>query len=541
MNFNIKHIKIRVVFAFLAICLAIHMNAQNTPTTFKNPILSGYHPDPSIIRVEDDYYLVNSTFIWYPGIPIYHSKDLVNWKLIGHGIHRENQVNFDGLAHNKGIYALTIRYNEGLFYLITTCVNCEGNFYITAKNPAGPWSDPIWLKDAPGIDPSLMWDQGKCYYIGQNLTSEQEWPSQCQIYLQELDLKQQKLVGERTVLSNGHANNAVWAEGPHVYKIKDKYMLLISEGGTSTHHSITVHHSDSLRGPYISDLINPVITHRHLGKKAPIQAVGHGDIVETQNGEWWAVALAKRSLHGHTTLGRETFLAKVEFEGKTPIFNDGKGKILTEQKRPDLPWTPFEKESEKDEFKDDVLNLKWCFIRIPKKKFYDIKDEQLAIQLRPETLDSLVNSSLILQRIKHHKFKATTKLSFDSSKKNEQAGLTIYRTNNNNNNYLLLKEKDELILIQKDKGVKTEIARIPCNKSKVYLRAVGTDLNVQFYYGETLDAMNPIGSNQSLTTIADENGLMFNGPGIGMYATSNGKKSTKKANFDWFEYTNSKF
>jgi len=510
------------------------MKGQESLQNFQNPILSGYHPDPSICRVGNDYYLVNSTFIWYPGIPIYHSKDLVNWEQIGNGIHRTDQINLDGLLDKQGIYAVTIRHNDGIFYLITTCVNCDGNFYITATNPAGPWSDPIWLKDAPGIDPSLMWDDNKCYYTGHTWIDEQTWPTQCGIWLQELDLKQKKLVGKRKILTYGHANNASYTEGPHLYKINDKYLLLLSEGGTGLFHSITAHHSDSLWGPYIADMINPVLSHRQYGNKYPIQAIGHGDIVQTQNDEWWSVVLGKRVINNQTTLARETFLTPLEFQGKTPIFNPEYGKVVLEQKRPNLPWTPFAPKPHKDEFDKEGLDLKWCFIRIPEEKFYENKKGKLQIKLRPQTIDSLTNSSLIIQRIEHHQFSATTKLSFKTNKENEQAGMAIYRTAENY--YLLMKEENSLVLIKSFKGIKEEIARVRYEKNEVYFRAEGDNLDLSFSYGESLETMKGIGDAQSLIVIADGNGNQFNGAGIGMYATSNHKISKAMALFDWFEY-----
>ena len=539
---KINHSSFIYIFSIIlsfSITNAQNDNTENTPKTFQNPILSGYHPDPSICRVGDDYYLVNSTFIWYPGIPIYHSKDLVNWKLIGHGINRPNQINLDGLEDRQGIYAATIRYHEGIFYLITTCINCEGNFYITAKDPSGPWSDPVWLKDAPGIDPSLMWDDdGKCYYTGHTPIDDEMWPTQCGIWLQELDLKQKKLVGNRKILTYGHANNASYTEGPHLYKIDGNYMLMLSEGGTGLYHALSVHHSDSLWGPYNADMINPVLSHRQFGNKSPIQAVGHGDLVKTQNDEWWCVTLGKRVIDGQTTLARETFLSRVHFEGKTPIFNNGKGKILDKQKNPNLPWSPFVPQSAKDQFNQDELALKWCFIRVPKKQFYDIKKGKLNIKLQPNTIDKRLNSSLIIQRIEHHKFSASTKLSFKTKKENEQAGLIIYRTNENY--YLLMKEKKELVLIKSFKGVKEEIARIPYNKSKVILKAEGDNLNINFTYGSSLNEMKKIGDTHSLIVIADGNGNQFNGTGIGMYTTSNNKTSNTNASYDWFEYKDNK-
>lgn len=510
--------------------------SQNAPETFNNPILPGYHPDPSICRVGDDYYLVNSTFVWFPGLPIYHSKDLVNWELIGHAIDRPDQMNFDGLPDMLGLFAPTIRYHEGLFYIINTCVGCGMNFYITATNPAGPWSDPNWLPEADGIDPSLMWDDdGKCYYTGVVGTEKPEWKDQGVIYNQELDLQQKKLVGERHNATFGHANNASYSEGPHLYNINGKYLLMISEGGTGIYHALTVHHSDSVFGPYTTDYINPVLTHRHLGQDYPVHAIGHGDLVQTQNGDWWAVMLGKRRLDGLTTLARETFLAKVDFDGQTPVFNKGEGKVLMTQTRPNLPWTPFKKQPAKDEFEGDKLNKKWYTIRTPKDSFYTVNKGALHLNLRAEIMDSLVNSSLLVQRIEHHKFEASTKMSFKTSKDNEQAGLTVYRTNENHFN--LLKDKNSLVLIKAFKGEQTEIARIPYKDKAVYFHVEGNDLDIQFSYGESMDTLKPIGDKQHLIVIADLQGnAMFNGPGIGLYATSNGKTSKNKAVYDWFYY-----
>jgi alpha-N-arabinofuranosidase len=460
----------------------------------------------------------------------------VNWKLIGYAINRPEQMGFDGLPDKLGLFAATIRHHDGIFYIINTCVACGMNFYITATNPAGPWSDPVWLPEASGIDPSLMWDDdGKCYYTGVVGVEEKQWPDQGVIYNQELDLEQKKLVGERHVLTFGHANNASYSEGPHLYKINGKYLLMISEGGTGLYHALTVHHSDSVNGPYFTDYINPVLTHRHFGLDYPVHAIGHGDLVQTQNGEWWCVMLGKRKIDRLTTLSRETFLAKVEFEGQTPVFNPGHGKVLMKQTRPDLPWTPFKKEPAKDQFERDSLGLKWCTIRTPKESFYSVNNGELSLKLRKEIMDSLVNSSILVQRIKHHRFEAMTKMSFKTSKNNEQAGLTIYRTNENHFN--LLKDNNSLVLIKSFKKEKIEIATIPYKKKEVYLHVEANDLEVQFSYGESPESLKPIGEKQNLIVIADLQGnAMFNGPGIGVYATSNGIESQNKAIYDWFYY-----
>ena len=364
---------------------------------------------------------------------------------------------------------------------------------------------------------------------------KEAWPAQSVAFHQELDLEQQKLVGERHLLTYGHANNAAYTEGPHLYKINGKYLLMVSEGGTEMNHALTVHHSDSLNGPYISNYINPVLTHRHLGEDYAVHAVGHGDLVQTQHGEWWCVMLGKRQINKITTLGRETFLAKVNFEGDTPIFNAGQGKLLMKQQRPNLPWAPFQKNSDRDDFDGDELGFKWSTLRTPKTSFYTLENDQLKLRLREEVMDSLVNSSVLLQRIEHHKFEAITKMSFKTSKNNEQAGLTVYRTNENH--YNLLKDKNSLVLIKKFKKEVNEIARIPYDKKEVYLHVAANGLEVQFSFGESQELLKPIGGKQDLIVIADYQGnAQFNGPGIGPYATSNGKASKNFAYYDWFSY-----
>ncbi|UKT65776.1 glycoside hydrolase family 43 protein [Pedobacter mucosus] len=531
-RFKIKQLALIFFIAFFFLAA----NAQSPPIKFQNPILAGFSPDPSICRVGDDYYLATSSFVWFPAMPVYHSKDLINWELIGHGITKPGLVNFNKLSDRSGIWAVTIRYHDGLFYLITTAAEGGGgNFYVTSRKAEGPWSDPIWLKDAPGVDPSLFWDDdGKCYYTGNTWDIKREWPAQCAIWIQELDITKKKLIGERKLLTYGHANNAGFAEGPHLYKIDGKYMLLNSEGGTDQFHAIVAHHSKTILGPYIADKINPVLSHRQLGATYPLQAIGHGDLVQTPAGDWWATVLGKRMINGQVPLSRETFLAKVTFEDGTPVFNTGFGRVLSEQERPNLPWSPFKIENKRDEFNLKMLSISWHFVRIPDKKFFDINNSQLTVELQPNSIDSLVNSSMIIRKIEDHQFAASTKLNFTPSEETEQAGMVIYR--NSESYYMLMKGKSSIILIKKHNGKKEVIATTPYTKPMVYFAAKGNNLDVDFSFGETENKMVAIGLRQSLSVISESSVNRFNGPGIGMYATSNGTKTTNKARFDWFEY-----
>lgn len=303
--------------------------------TAHNPILKGFYPDPSICRVGGDYYLVNSTFSYVPGVPVFHSTNLADWEQIGNVLTRKSQLVLDGATMSRGIFAPTIRYHKGLFYMITTNVSYGGNFYVTASDPAGEWSDPVYLKVPEGtdggIDPSLYFEGDKCYYVGQRQKADARFYGDCEVWLQELDLDKGELVGKDYSLYAGAMKDACWVEGPHLYKIGDYYYITCAEMGTSFEHSICVARSKTLTGPYENYKCNPLLTHRHLGRNYPIQNIGHGDLVDTPEGEWYLVMLGTRPLNGGTELGRETFLAKVEWEEGWPVVNPGEGRILWEQ------------------------------------------------------------------------------------------------------------------------------------------------------------------------------------------------------------------
>ncbi|AUP80885.1 glycoside hydrolase family 43 protein [Flavivirga eckloniae] len=537
---------LRTIKLLLAFVISFSIYGQNAPDNFKNPILSGFYPDPSICRVGDTYYMVNSSFEWFPGLPIHESKDLVNWKLIGHGLSRPTQIDYkDGLRNSNGIFAPTIRYREGKFYIICTMVGGKGNFIITAEHPAESWSDPIWIKDAPGIDPSLFWDDdGRCYYTGAGVIdgTSGDWPGKNGIWMQEINPDKGELIGEKKQLTFGHASNARWAEGPHLFKINGEYLLLIGEGGTGEYHSVTVFNSKNLWGPYIPNHANPVMTHRHLSDTYAIGQTGHADLVQTQNGDWWSVMLAKRKVDGYITLARETFLAKVKMteqeSGITPIFNPGKGLLQFEQKRPDLPWTPVAKKPTQEDFNNEELPLDWNFLRTPKTNWYTIKKGYLGLKLRPQTLEELKNPSFIGRRTLYHNYEAATKVHFKTKKANESAGLAIYRRNGNS--FQLLKQKDQLVLIkvyQKDNVgdiTPKEMARVPYKGDSVIFHVKVEGVKAQFSYGTSLSDLKQIGDIQDYAILSDEIAQRFNGVYIGVYATSSGEESKRTSNFDWF-------
>ena len=536
-----------IAIIIFSVCLVFNLKAQDNPVTFKNPIIPGFHPDPSITRVGDDYYLVNSSFNMFPGIPIFHSKDLVNWDQIGNVLDRPEQLLMKTPGNGGGIWAPTIRYHDGLFYVIVTCKQCVNdcgcgdNFYVTAKDPKGPWSNPIWVDTSHGIDPTIFWDDdGKTYYVGSthDIGGSQEWNSQDRIYISEIDLKTGKLISKPILLTTGHATNAKFAEGPHIYKIKNKYVLLISEGGTWNNHAITAFEANKVNGPYTPTQVNPVLTHRHLGNNFSITTVGHADLVQTQNGDWWSVMLACRPIDGNYYLGRETFLTPVKFEGTTPIFNEGKGQVLMEDQRPNLPWTPFEKKT-KDDFEGEKLGFEWNFIKTPLKKWYNLINGNLEIKLRPEKITDKNNPSFIGRRLEYLKSSAITIMTFKTSKENEVAGLVVLQ--NENYQYQLLKTKNAIELIKvynENRKVQTieKIARMPYTNDVVFLKIENDNMKLRFYYGSTESDFIQIGQDQDASVLSSGVAGGFIGAYVGMYASSNGVKSKNNASFDWFEY-----
>lgn len=304
--------------------------------TATNPILPGFYPDPSILRVEDDFYLVNSSFCYLPGLPLFHSKDLCHWKQICNIIDRPSQLPMiDGCDVSRGIFAPSIRYNNGTYYLITTNVDGGGNFILTADKPEGPWSEPHFLGDGvPGFDPDLFFDDdGKCYVLGtRENPAGWRYNGDMQIWVNEIDITTFELIGDPFVIWDGAMKIAVWPEGPHLFKRNGIYYLIYAEGGTSDDHAICVARSNNLHEWFTGCLKNPIFTHRMLGKKFPVQNVGHADIVTDTQGNYYAVMLASRMIAGpdnrmYSSLGRETFLAKIIWEDDWPVFNEGLGML----------------------------------------------------------------------------------------------------------------------------------------------------------------------------------------------------------------------
>ncbi|MDL4840280.1 glycoside hydrolase family 43 protein [Aquibacillus rhizosphaerae] len=514
--------------------------------TFKNPIIPGFYPDPSICRVGEDYYVVTSTFEYFPGVPIFHSKDLVNWRQIGHVLDRPSQLNLDETPCSKGIYAPTIRYHDGVFYMITTFVvsktGARKNFYVTATDPAGPWSDPIWLEGAPGIDPSLFFDEdGKAYYTGNRPPLKgKQYPKHNEIWLQELDLEKKELVGPTFSLWEGALKQAHAQEASHLYKVNGWYYLIIAEGGTGFTHAVTIARSENITGPYESTETNPILTHRHLGKKHPIVNVGHADIVETQDGDWWMVCLGSRPYGGYyRNLGRETFLAPFIWEDGWPVVNPGKGMIEMEMEFPNLKETRWIRPPACDNFESEDLQLQWNFLRTPRGNFWSLKERPgyLRLKLKPETIMEVENPAFVCRRQQHINFEVTTVMDFQPNKQSDTAGVVLLQNNDFQfrMEHVLEGQKNKIQLIRREQGKDEKIAAEVIDKDRLYLKVEAYGQKYSFFYRTETD-WKELALNVDGTILSTDIAGGFVGAYIGLYASSNGKASDNHADFDWFEY-----
>ncbi len=367
-------------------------------TRVENPVLPGCFPDPSICRVGDDFYLVTSTFEYLPGLPVLRSRDLATWEHVGDVVDRSGQLDYDGIRSSGGLFAPTLRHHDGTFWLVCTLVDPDddargGNFVMTATDPAGPWSDPVWLRDedgarVAGIDPSIFFDDdGRVWLHGTRLAPEPEWFHQTEVWVRELDPATCTLVGPEHVVWTGAVRGAVWAEGPHLYKVDGTYYLLAAEGGTDFHHAVSVARASSVTGPYEGNKANPVLTHRHLGRGVDVVGVGHADLVEAPDGSWWAVLLAMRTYGGyHYPLGRETFLVPVVWEDGWPVLAPGEGRV------PDAVEVPFAAAAPRTAVQGGASGVvgpddpRWCAVRAVPRDVATPAGEGWDLPVRPTTL-----------------------------------------------------------------------------------------------------------------------------------------------------------
>lgn len=534
-----------------------------------NPILPGYYPDPSICRVGDDYYLACSSFELYPGIPIFHSRDLANWEKIANAASGSGFV-VHAWAGLGGAMAPTIRHHNGTFYIINANMNHGGNcnYIITAADPAGPWSEPVYLPDVPNIDASIFFDDdGACYIIGTGLTAETPAGSRerC-IWAAPFDLDSMRLAARPVPIWDSALRGASSPEAPHIYKKDGWYYLLIAEGGTEHYHSITVARSRTPLGWYEGSRANPILTHRHLGKNHPVGNVGHGDLVETPDGRWYCVMLASRLVDGcHKNLGRETFICPVEWEDGWPVLCPGKGRVMDSYPMPDAPWHPFPALPEREDFVAHKPGLDWVFWGTPREEFHRMEDSRLYLRCLPRTLDMDIlplrpdrtpearyhaNVSGLFRRQTHMDFDAAAAMTF-RPEGGESAGIAMVQAINHTLRVERALDGGCQVVRAVLTGTRfnhppfipgydghtqrTLLAQAEWDGQEIVLAFRVRRQVCHVLYGKGEHELQVL-CTVDLRRINPEYIAGMTGTMLGMFASGNGGSSLKEAAFDWMDY-----
>jgi len=546
-----------LLFSFLMGSIII-LHAQEGH--FFNPILRGGYPDPSICRVGNDFYLVNSSFEYFPGLPIHKSRDLVNWELIGYGLHRQDQcngkVNLIDVQSNGGIHAPTIRFHEGKFYIITTNVyyNHESgttdfvNFIITAENPEGPWSDPHILDGAPGIDPDVFFDDdGTAWYTGTHTPPDPNFPGEGEIWLQKLDLRNWKLTGERSFLWRG-ACGGVWVEGPHIYKKDNRYYLMVAEGGTSFNHAVMIAVSDHIRGPYIPNERNPILTTRNLSYDNWVVSTGHADLVELTDGRWFMVALGVRGeLDRNSNMGRETFLVPVTWEREPfewkqvnylwPVCAPQTGRV--EQ----IGIMPFPGVAQvldtlfTDTFDNSCLSPDWNFRRLPLKTTFNLTERRGFLRLYAgiNTIRERGRCSLMGIRQKETDFRYETRMEFNPGTDMCEAGISIFQKDDQFYTFTLVNRQGKHWIQLKLAEPATPLQIVAEKELEGYKGDITLILNSSNQSYEFCYSMNHEPESVVFRKTSSEKILSkgYTGAYLGVYSSSNGRITNDFADFDY--------
>lgn len=526
---------------------------------FTNPVLPGFYPDPTVCRVGDDYYLATSSFELFPAIPVFHSRDLVHWRQLGHVLDKKEWLYVDANLFAGGMMAPTLRYSDGTFYLICCNFADSGNFIMTAKDPAGPWNEPVPLPDVPGIDASIFFDDdGKCYVTSTGQFDFADCTEQG-IWGAEFDPESGKLLSGKKVLWRSALRGAPSSEAPHLYHIGGWYYLITAEGGTEHYHSVVIGRSKEPLGEYIGCPHNPVMTHRHLGKNYPIGNAGHADLVQTQNGDWYAVLLASRLVDGfYKNMGRETYMVPVEWEDGWPVFSPGTGKIEFKYPVPALPESAAaSKPPEIDNFDSSTLDINWVFWGTPYQDFWKLEDGALKLKALPHAMARPLkkidmskpvvkkyddNVSCVLRRQCQPDFEACCSLKFDAKNK-EAAGLVLLQQCNHQLRIEKRAKKVQVVLAEcsidcppflpafKDNTTERILAEHPYESETVIMRIAAKGQDITVYCNDLL-LCHVDGRLINTEEIGPMTGTM-----TGMFATSNEAASDNWALFDWFRYT----
>lgn len=503
-----------------------------TEKTYANPILPGFHPDPSIVRVGDDFYMVNSTFQFFPAIVISHSKDLVHWEYIGHGINRSEDIPLRDLPDSFGIWAPDISYVDGMFYIMAT-LRLHGagrvNVIVKSERPEGPYSKPVVLNEI-GLDPShFVDDDGSRYMV---YGGGGAW-------IHKLNGDSTATVGEAKLLWEGTGRAS--PEGPHILKKDGYYYVILAEGGTEYGHCVTVARSKELYGTYEPCPFNPV--HTQTDRSAVIQRAGHGKLVQTQAGDWWIVHLGGRPLKGgFCSLGRETYLEPVQWTPDSWFqVNEGKGPSDV-QRAPRLAETVYSIPGH-DDFDSEALPFHWNFARNPYADNWSLTEKagHVRIWTGDADLNTIDVQNVMIRREMHHHYSASLKLEFAPERNGEQAGLVCYYDSRCFIKLALAYDNGLKIKLSENRArTLRELTSAEAPAAKVMYFKVRVDREVRsFYYSTDNEDWTLVGTVEDATFLSDEGTQekkAFTGTMVGFFATNAGSGRRIPADFDWFSY-----
>jgi xylan 1,4-beta-xylosidase len=499
------------------------------PSQYRNPVVPGFYPDPSVCRVGDDFYLATSSFEYFPGVPIFHSRDLVHWRQLGHCLDRPSQLPLAGVNASGGVWAPTLRHHDGVFYMTTTNVSAGGNFIVTAATPEGPWSEPV-LVAQKGIDPSLFFDQdGSVLYTTSSGGALQS----------RIDVKTGKLLSEPKVVWAGSGGQH--PEGPHLYLRDGWYYLLLSEGGTEYGHMITMARSKSPWGPFEPCARNPLLTHRSFF--SPIQAIGHADLVEAPGGAWFAAFLGVRP-NGYPPcyhLGRETFLAPVTWESDGfPRIGDG-GRVALEMETT-LELGRAVETVPRDDFDAPKLALPWNHLRTPNPELTSLAERPGYLRLRgsADGLDEVASPAWVGRRQCHFAVRVATCLEFRAEGDNEEAGLVVRMNERHHYEVFVTVRvgKPAVVVRRRIGSLRAEVAcePLPPGDAARWVLAVEADRDrYVFSFGKSDAELRPLAEGET-RYLSTEVAGGFTGVYFAMYASGNGTPCKQPADFDWFDY-----
>ena len=499
---------------------------------YHNPVIKGFYPDPSVCYANGKYYLVSSSFQYFPGVPLFESEDLVNWQQIGHVLTRKSQVMLEKINSSGGVFAPTIRYNNGRFYMVTTNDTTHENFYVYTDDIYGEWSDPITVEQN-GIDPSLLFDGEHVYFMSNGTDDNGEGGVvQC-----EIDIATGKKLSKSKCIWKGSGGR--FLESPHMYHIGDKYYLMAAEGGTEYGHMITYAKSDSVWGPFENYPENPVLTNRN---KAPyiIQGIGHGDLIQDKNGDWHIMCLGFRQIHkwrAYHILGREVFLIPVTFheDGWFTAGVDG-----TADAEYEIAGDFTQNEEKTYTFENTAWNVDWCYLRHPALERYELTHGKAVLHGTGITLDQVDSPTFLGIRQRDFHMNLAVDVVIDVA----EAGVTVYSCENEHYDLAIRKavNKDgyEAVLKLNIGDIKHEqkVVEIPCAKARLCVGCDGMAYHFSIVLNDT-DGVSEIlsislGSAQT-KYVSKEVSEGFTGVVLGLYAVGENRAEFTNLNITYTE------